>query len=311
MGVVYAGCFNSLGGLQQFPQDAGGSASGKLLQYVLGYGKDGPVVDLQDIFPGRQYLTLGVCNIGAAHQPQRVHLLVHPCDALVEDHGVSDDGAGHAAGLGNVAHSQQPSDDRSDIGAELGHVLQQVGGLPNALLEGIGRLFHGFLWYGYQSCKVSQIGCRTLKPSRFREAAAVLVQDIVGKTGFGEDLAQVIGVLYNLRVANCDSSLDSSGLSLHVKPQPFGGVLFDLRGRRIFGFDDYWRAPRRGYQHIGVAARMVGEGLGVLGADFAARHHAPQQVAQRVVGIRLGLACHTYIQAVSLRPTLFLSPLWD
>ena len=86
---------------------------------------------------------------------------------------------------------------------------------------------------------------------------------------------------------------------------------FDLRGRRIFGFDDYWRAPQRGYQHIGVAARMVGEGLGVLGADFAARHHAPQQVAQRVVGIRLGLAWHTYIQAVSLRPTLFLSPLWD
>ena len=143
--------------LQQFPQDAGGSASGKLLQYVLGYGKDGPVVGLQDVFPGRQYLTLGVCNIGAAHQPQRFHPLVHPCNALVEDHGVSDDGAGHAAGLGNVAHSQQPGNDRGEIGAQIRHFRQTGGGLPNALLKRVSRLLYCFLWDGHQPGYVSQI----------------------------------------------------------------------------------------------------------------------------------------------------------
>ena len=50
---------------------------------------------------------------------------------------------------------------------------------------------------------------------------------------------------------------------------------------------------RRDDQHVGMAARMVAEGLGVLGADFTARHHAPQHVAQCVVRVRFCLSRHS------------------
>ena len=53
VGVVNAGGFNLLSGFQQLPQDARGNVSGKLPQDILSYGKDGLVVDLQDVFPGR------------------------------------------------------------------------------------------------------------------------------------------------------------------------------------------------------------------------------------------------------------------
>ena len=90
---------------------------------------------------------------------QGFHLLVHPRDALVEDHSVGDDGAGHAAGLGNIAHSQQPGDDRGNVGAQLGHLIQLVGSLTDALLKRVSRLLHGFLGDGYQTGKVSQVCC--------------------------------------------------------------------------------------------------------------------------------------------------------
>ena len=88
-------------------------------------------------------------------------------------------------------------------------------------------------------------------------------------------------------------SLDCSGLALHAKPQTFGGISLHLSGRFIFGFDHYRGATGGGNQNVCVAARIVGEGLGVLGADFTARHHPPQQLAQGVVGVWLRLARHT------------------
>ena len=106
------------------------------------------------------------------------------------------------------------------------------------------------------------------------------MQNVVRETSFGEDLAHIVGILHNLRVAHGYSSLDRSGLALHAKPQPLGGVSVHLSGRLIFGFDDHRGSARRDDQHVGMAARMIDEGLGVLRADLTARHHAPQQVAQ-------------------------------
>ena len=162
MRVVDSGGLYFLGSLQQLSQDDGGNVSGKLLQDVFGDSKDRPVVDLQNIFPGCQRLTLGICYVGAAYQMQGFHLLVHPRDALVEDHGVGDDGAGHAAGLGNIAHSQQPGNDRGNVRAQLGHLIQLVGSLTDALLKRVSRLLHCLLWDGDQTGEVGQVGCRTL-----------------------------------------------------------------------------------------------------------------------------------------------------
>ena len=119
------------------------------------------------------------------------------------------------------------------------------------------------------------------------------MQNAVGEVDFGEDLAHIVGILHNLRVTHRYGGLDCSGLALHAKPQTFGGIPLHLGSRFIFGFDHYRGATGGGNQNVCVAARIVGEGLGVLGADFTARHHPPQQLAQGVVGVWLRLARHT------------------
>ena len=118
------------------------------------------------------------------------------------------------------------------------------------------------------------------------------MQDVVGEADFGEDLPHIVGILHNLRVAHRYCGLDCSGLALHAKPQTFGGISLHLGGRFIFGFDDYRGATRGGNQNVCVAARIVGEGLGVLGADFTARHHASQHVAKGIVSVRFCLSRH-------------------
>ena len=115
--VVDASGFDSLGGLQEVPQHGGGSVPRNLFEDVLGNGEDWPVVDLQDVGPGRKRIALRIGHFGAGHQAQGFHPLVQPGDALVEHHGVGDDRAGHAAGLGHVAHSQQPGDDGGNVGS--------------------------------------------------------------------------------------------------------------------------------------------------------------------------------------------------
>ena len=58
------------------------------------------------VFPGGQHRAFGVGGCVAAYQVQRLDFGVHPGDALVEDEGIGDDGAGHAAGLGYVRHTE-------------------------------------------------------------------------------------------------------------------------------------------------------------------------------------------------------------
>ena len=123
VGVVNAGCVDSLGGLPQSPQESGGGVAGYLLQDVLGDGEYGPVVDFQNFGPRRQCFILRVGYAGAADQEQGFYAIVHPRDALVKDHSVGDDGAGHPAGLRNVAHPKQPGDGGGDVGPQFRHVV--------------------------------------------------------------------------------------------------------------------------------------------------------------------------------------------
>ena len=82
----------------------------------------------------------------AAHQLERLNLIVHTGDALVEDQRVGDDGAGHAAGLGHVRHAEQarhlPRDGRStgvygvkEPGRGVNAGLQRVGSCINRPLR--------------------------------------------------------------------------------------------------------------------------------------------------------------------------------
>ena len=64
-----------------------------------------------------------------------------------------------------------------------------------------------------------------------------------------------------------------------------GRVLLRLGGGFVLGFDDHGGAARRGYEHVGVTAGMGGEGLGVLGEDPAAGHHAAEEVAEALLAL--------------------------
>ena len=93
-------------------------------------------------------------------------------------------------------------------------------------------------------------------------------------------------------VTQSDGGLDCAGLACYLEAEPLSGVLLRLWGGVILGFDYYRGAARRGYEHVGVAAGMGGEGLGVLGEDPAAGHHAAEEVAEGVVGVGFGLLGH-------------------
>ena len=71
-----------------------------------------------------------------------------------------------------------------------------------------------------------------------------------------------------------------------------GRVLLRLGGGFVLGFDDHGGAARRGYEHVGMATRMGGEGLGVLGEHPAAGHHGAEEVSEGVVGVGFGLVGH-------------------
>ena len=76
--------------------------------------------------------------------------------------------------------------------------------------------------------------------------------------------------------------------------QPVGSVPFRFGGRFVLRFDDHRGTARCGNQHVGMAARVVGEGLGILGAHLAARQHAAEQVSQGIVGVGFSLARHIF-----------------
>ena len=87
---------------------------------------------------------------------------MHAGNPFVEDQGVGDDGACHAAGLRHVCHPQQTGNSQSDARASLVQLVQEPCGAVDAVLERGGCLVHGALWYGHQAHHVNQVLDRSL-----------------------------------------------------------------------------------------------------------------------------------------------------
>ena len=166
----------------------------ELAEDIPGNGEDGSVVDFEDYSPSGQGLGLGVTNFGAADEAEGLDPFVLSRDALVEDQGVGDDGTGHAAGLGNVGHSQEAGDLPSCDGIQVFEFVQDDRGPFDAVLQSVGSEVHFLPGNGDQPDKVSKVGGGSFQPARFGKAAAVLVEDTVGEAGVGDGLRYVVGV---------------------------------------------------------------------------------------------------------------------
>ena len=220
VGVVHPRRVDRLGGVPQSPQNRGRIPRGQVPQDVLGNGEDGPVVDLQDVVPGRQHLALGVGCAVAAHRCQGLDLLMHPGDVLVEDQGVGDDGAGHAPGLGHVDHSQAAGYFPSGAWPQLLHFVQELCGPLDALLQRGGGLVYRPLRHGHQPDHVRQVLDGALQPARLREAdraPGLLREDAVVEAGGRQGVGQVVGLAHIARVAEGYGGLDDAPVGGHLQ----------------------------------------------------------------------------------------------
>ena len=117
-----------------------------MLKDVPANGEYRPVIDLQNIRPGRQGLSLWVWNIRSAYHAQWLYGVVrHPSDALVEDQRVGKDGTRHAARLWNVYHSEQACGLYRDPWVSIVQFVQYGRDPIDASLERIGGGIHCLL----------------------------------------------------------------------------------------------------------------------------------------------------------------------
>ena len=135
VGVFDAGRVDGLGGVAQAPQNPGRVGGIQVLEDILGDGEDGPVVDVENGGPGCQHLALRVGYIVAAGKGEGVDAGVHTGDLIVENEGIGDDGAGHAAGLEHVGHSQESGYFIRDAGTGLVYFVKELGRAVDALLQ--------------------------------------------------------------------------------------------------------------------------------------------------------------------------------
>ena len=231
----------------------------------------------------------------AADQVQRTDVVVHPGDAVVENHGVGDDGTGHAAGLGHVVHAQQPGDGRIDSGVQAVHLLQDVGGIVNALLEIGSGLVNGVLGYGDEADKVGQVGHRAVEPAGLREAdgpASLGGEDAVAQRRLADGGGKVVGIADGLGIAQGNGGLDGARLAGDVQPEASGGLGLDVLGRVVLGLDDDGGAPGIGDEDVGLEPGAPLDDLGVLGAHGGLAQHSLEDAAEGVVGAGFGLVRH-------------------
>ena len=293
--VVHARRAERLRGVPQPPQDGCRFARRKLPEDVLRDGEDGPVVDLQDVVPGGEHLALGVVHAVAAHPGQRIDLRVHPGDAFVEDECVGDDGAGHAAGLRHVDHSQAAGYGGSDARPQLRNFVQQRRGPFDALFQRGGGLVYGALRNAHQTDHVGQVLDAALQPAGLRKASCVraaLGKDAVFEAGRRQGGAQVVGIADRGRVAEGDCGFDDAPVDGHLQPEAGRGLRLHGAGGHVLGLDHHGRTAGRGDDDVRAQSGMADDGLGVLGPHLPAGQHLLEQAAQGVVGVRLGLAWH-------------------
>ena len=127
--------------------------------------------------------------------------------------------------------------DVGDGGAGLVHLVQELRGAVDALLERVGRPVDGALRDGHQAHHVGQVLDGAVQPAGLREAAPVLREDAVGEAGRREGFAQVAGVADRGRVAEGDSGLDDARVGGHLQPEAGPGLGLDGAGGHVLGLD--------------------------------------------------------------------------
>ncbi len=213
----------------------------------------------------------------------------------MEDHGVGDDGAGHAAGLRDVVHSQQSGYGCRDAGAGFVNSPQDVGSVLNALIEERGGLVDGVLGNGNEAGEVGEVGDGAVEPAGLGEADGLVAfsgEDAVAESGIGDSSGEVVGIANGLRVAEGDGGLDGAGLADDSQVEAVTCLGLDVLGRVVLGLDDYGRAARGGDKDVGVVAGVALDDLGVFGAHGGFAQHSLEYVAEGGVGAGFGLVGH-------------------
>ena len=290
VGVGDAGGVNSLGGAPERPQDTGGVAGGELFQNVFGYGEYGPVVYGEYHGPGFQGRFLRVLHAVAAHVAQRPDLIMHTGKLFVEDHRVGDDGAGHAARLDDVGHSEQVGYGAGYRGSEHRHVVEGLHRAVYAVLERVGGAVDGFLRDGHQAREFGEVVGRTVKPAGFGEAGSVSVEDGVLEAGVGHGFVHVAGEFESWRVSQRYGGLDGAASVHDFEAEPVGGLALGVGGGHELGLDDDGSAVGRGDEDVEAEGGLSDDYAGVLDAQGAGGQHEGQHRAEGVVGVLFGLA---------------------
>ena len=222
---------------------------------------------------------------------------MHSGDALMEDQGVGHDGAGHAAGLGDVGHPQQAGYVRGDGGARLADLVQMLGGSVDTLLQDGGGLVYGALGYGDKPHHVGYVLHGAVQPARFREPAnaafGLLCEDTIGKLCFFEVGPQVVGLPERLWVAESNYSFDYAPVYRCFQPEAVFGFLFNVGRWYKLRLDYYRRAACSCNEYVRLQSCMSGDCLCVFRMHPASAHHGLEQAAKGVVGAGFGLSGHT------------------
>ena len=146
---------------------------------VSGNLKDVEIINVQYLTPGVQDFRLRIGIVAVADLLQRLDAVLAG-QPFVKQHGVGDDGAGHAVHLRHVAEVQAAGDGRVDLRPGFGHTVQHVGGRLYTLLQVVGSFRHRFLRHGHQPDEIGQLRRRAVQPSRLRKATAVFINYAVG-----------------------------------------------------------------------------------------------------------------------------------
>ena len=262
---------------------------GQFNHYVAGNLKNVQIVDVQNAVPGGQDFGLRVGGIGVADLRQGLDA-VAPGQSFVKEHGVGDNGAGHAAHLGDIVDVEAPGNCRADVGAGFRHLVKNTGGRVDTLLQVVGRGIHRLLRHRHQPDQVGQIGHAAGQPPRLGKAAAVFIPDAVMEPGAGQGGGGIRGRGDSFGIPQGDGGFHGSDFGVDGDAQARLGVRFRVGAGVVFRLNDHRRASGCGDQHIRVPPRVAGNGLRQLGTHHAAGQHRAQQVGQRHVGSTFDLA---------------------
>ena len=302
--VVYPRGGHVPGGVLQPAQKLGGVARRKLPENVSPNVEDGIVVDAQDVAPCGQYLSLRVDYSVPGQEAERLDLFVHSRQTLVKDHGVGDDCAGHAAGLGYIRHSQDVRYRLGDARPDLVDFVHEPCGTLDAFLQGRGGFVHRSLGNGHEPDQVGEVGRRSVQPSRLREAVQAprsTCEDAIGEAGVAQCRVQVVDVFKLRRVAKGNGGLYGAGVDGYGQAETLRRVGFHGVCRIVFGLDHDRRAPGGREDDVRLQGGRVCDYPGVLGAHVHGVHHRSQQAAEGAVDGQFRVTGHRSCRTVSLR----------